>query len=132
MRIALDTNVLLAAFATRGLCEALLETCLAGHEIVTSDHILGEMRRHLSGKLGLAERRADEIVAFLRDHAERVVPAPVARAVLGDAEDLPVLGTAVAGRCDMLVTGDAELIALGRFEGIPIVTPRDCYERLAG
>lgn len=132
MRIALDTNVLLAAFATRGLCEALLETCLAGHEIVTSDHILGELRRHLSGKLGLPERRADEIVAFLRDHAERVVPAAVPRAVLGDAEDLPVLGTAVAGRCDMLVTGDAELLSLGRFEGVPIVTPRDCYERLAG
>ena len=41
MRIALDTNVLLAAFATRGLCEAQLETCLAGHDLVALAHFQG-------------------------------------------------------------------------------------------
>ena len=130
MRIVLDTNVLLAAFATHGLCEALLEACLASHELVTSDHILKELGRHLTGKFKMPARRANELVAFVLEYAERVVPSKVARAVVSDADDLPVLGTAVAGRCDLLVTGDAELVALGSFEGIPIVTPRDCYERL--
>ena len=130
MRIVLDTNVLLAAFATRGLCEALLEACLVGHELVTSDHILKELRRHLRGKFRMPARRADELVAFVLEHAERVVPAEVSVPGLRDVDDLPVLGTAVAGYCDLLVTGDAELVALGRFEGIPIVTPRNCYERL--
>ena len=132
MRIVLDTNVLLAAFATRGLGEALLEACLDGHEIVTSQHILGELRRHLTGKFKVPPDRADEIVAFVLDHAERVEPAEVARDVVSDVDDLPVLGTAVAGRCDLLVTGDAELLALRRFEGIPVVTPRECHERLPG
>lgn len=130
MRIVLDTNVLLAAFATRGLCEALLEACLVSHELVTSDHILKELRRHLTGKFKMPARQANQLVAFLVEHAERVHPADVARTVVSDADDLPVLGTAVAGRCDLLVTGDAQLLALGSFEGIPIVTPRDCYDRL--
>ena len=65
MRFTLDTNVLLAAFATHGLCEALLETCLVGHEIVTSDHILAELRRHLIGKFRMPVRRAEELVAFV-------------------------------------------------------------------
>jgi putative PIN family toxin of toxin-antitoxin system len=131
LRILLDTNVLLAAFATHGLCEALFEACLDGHELVTSDHILGELGRHLTGKFKMPARRASDLVAFVLEHAERVVPSKVERTVVSDADDLPALGTAVAGRCDLLVTGDAELLALRRFEGIPIVTPRDCYERLA-
>jgi putative PIN family toxin of toxin-antitoxin system len=130
LRIVLDTNVLLAAFATHGLCEALFGACLVGHELVTSEHILDELQRNLRRKFRIPARRASELVAFVREHAEMVVPAAPAVLVSADADDLPVLGTAVAGRCDLLVTGDAELVALGSIEGIPIVTPRDCYERL--
>jgi putative PIN family toxin of toxin-antitoxin system len=130
LRIVLDTNVLLAALATRGLCEAMLEACLVGHELVTSEHLLDELQRNLTRKFRVPARSASELVAFVREHAEDVVPAAPPASVSADAEDLPVLGTAVAGRCDLLVTGDAELVALGSIEGIPIVTPRDCYERL--
>lgn len=131
MRIVLDTNVLLAAFGARGLCEALLSACLEGHDLVTSGHILGELRRHLAGKFRLPARRADEVVAFVRDHAEVVEPAPVPADACADPDDLPVLGTAVAGRAEVLVTGDGELPALGSHAGVAIVTPRECYRRLA-
>ena len=124
MRIVLDRNVLLAAFGARGLCEALLSACLEGHDLVTSEHILGELRRHLVGKFRLPARRADEVVAFLRDHAELVEPAPVPADACPDPDDLPVLGTALAGRAELLVTGDGELLALGSHAGIAIVTPR--------
>lgn len=130
MRVVLDTNVLLAAFATRGLCEALYAVCLAHHEIVVSAHILRELRRHLTGKLRMAARPADAIVAFVREHAEVVAPAEVAATACRDRDDLPVLGTAVAARADALVTGDRDLLALERHAGIPILTPRECHERL--
>lgn len=130
MRIVFDTNVLLAAFATHGLCEALFEVCLVGHELVTSEHILDEFQRNLTGKFRIPARRASDLVAFVRVRAEEVVPAVSAASVPAEAEDLPLLGTAVAGRCDLLVTGDAGLVALGSIEGIPIVTPRDCCESL--
>ena len=132
MRVVLDTNVLLAAFATRGLCEALYAACLAHHEIVVSAHILAELRRHLTGKLRLPPRAADAIVAFVREHAEVVAPAQVAATACRDRDDLPVLGTAVAARADLLVTGDRDLLELKRHAGIPILTPRACHERLRG
>jgi uncharacterized protein len=132
LRIALDTNVLLAAFATHGLCESLFATCLLSHELVTSGHILSELQRNLVDKIRMPARRAAEIVSFVREHAQEVVPADLPASVVADAEDLPVLGTAVAGRCDVLVTGDKDLVALGQIEGVPIVTPRQCYERLVG
>jgi predicted nucleic acid-binding protein len=47
-----------------------------------------------------------------------------------DPADAPVLGTAVSGRADLLVTGDADLLVLKRYRGIAIVSPRQCYERM--
>ena len=37
MKILLDTNVLIAAFITRGLFNELLEHCLRRHQIIISD-----------------------------------------------------------------------------------------------
>ncbi len=47
MRVVLDTNVLVAAFAARGLCEALVAVCLQSHEVVLSEHILAELNKNL-------------------------------------------------------------------------------------
>jgi len=132
VRIVLDTNVLVAAFGTRGLCEALVAACLESHDLVTSDHILAELRKHLVKAFRLTGQRADEIAALVREHAEVVSPTSVPRAACRDRSDLPVLGTAVAGKADLLVTGDKDLLELKRFEGVPIVTPRECYVRLVG
>jgi putative PIN family toxin of toxin-antitoxin system len=131
VRIVLDTNVLLAAFATRGLCEAVFSVCLEGHDLVTSEHILGELGRHLAGKLKLPAKRAKEIVAFVREHAEVVEPAEVAPGTCRDPDDLPVLGTALSGRAELLVTGDAEVLAVGRIGGADVVSPRECHRRLS-
>jgi uncharacterized protein len=130
VRLVLDANVLLAGFGTRGLCEALVTVCLRSHELILSQHLLGETRRHLIDKFKMPAVRADEIVAFLREHADIVKPALVTSAACRDKDDLAVLGTAVAGRADLLVTGDQDLLVLKEHAGIPIVTPRACYERL--
>ena len=50
MRVVLDTNVLPAAFGTRGLCEAVFQVCLERHEIILSGHILNEVRTNLTTK----------------------------------------------------------------------------------
>jgi len=132
VRIVLDTNVLLAAFGTRGLCEALVTACLESHDLVTSDHILAELREHLVKAFRLTGHRADEVAALVREHADVVSPSSVPPAACRDPSDLPVLGTAVAGNAHLLVTGDKDLLDLKRFEGVPIVTPRECYGRLVG
>jgi predicted nucleic acid-binding protein len=66
-----------------------------------------------------------EIVAFVREQSEVVAPE-----ACRDPHDLPVLGTASAGRADLLVTGDSDLLCIARFETVEIVAPRACYERL--
>ena len=45
MKIVLDANVVVAAFAARGLCESVFQFCLDSHEILISDPLLDEVRR---------------------------------------------------------------------------------------
>jgi putative PIN family toxin of toxin-antitoxin system len=124
MRVVLDANVLVAAFAARGLCESILEVCLSDHELVLSEHLLAEVHRNLVGKLRVPAAVTRDIIDLLRRHARLVEPADVAVSACRDADDLPVLGVAVAAEADCIVTGDKDLLVLGQFRGVPVCSPR--------
>jgi putative PIN family toxin of toxin-antitoxin system len=128
VRVVLDTNVLLAGVATHGLCEGLLAICLKDHSIVLSEHILDEFAKNYAKKFKASTQLTERIVATMRKFSELVIPAGVSPDACDDASDLPVLGTAVAGNVDCLVTGDRGLLALKEYRGIPIVSPRELYD----
>ena len=125
MRIVLDANVVVAAFAARGLCESILELCLDSHEIILSEHLLSEIHKNLLKKVKLPKKGADQIVALLRENAMIVKPTPLPANSCRDPDDVKVLGTAVAAQADVILTGDKDLLALKRFRSIPILTPRN-------
>jgi putative PIN family toxin of toxin-antitoxin system len=124
MRLVLDANVLIAAFVARGVCAELLEHCVREHEPVTSAAILEEVRRSLVDKIKVTTTQADQSVRLLRTRLEVVEPVALRAQVCRDPDDDVVLGTAVAGRCDAIVTGDKDLLDLVRYRDIPIVSPR--------
>jgi putative PIN family toxin of toxin-antitoxin system len=130
VRVVLDTNVLLAAFFTRGLCEALLEACLEADPctIVLSEHILDEFVRHAEGKFRAPQRDVAGAVGLLRGQSEIVTPSPLPPDSCRDRSDLPILGTAIAGNATVLVTGDADLLILRHIRSIPIISPRSFYD----
>ncbi len=130
MRVVLDTNVLLAGLATHGLCEQLVMLTFRDHVVVLSEHILGEVAKHYVGKFKATEEQAAHVVAVLRSQGEIVEPTTVPTEACADTDDLPVLGTAVAGKAECLVTGDQELLELGSYEGIPVLSPRAFYDRV--
>ena len=57
-------------------------------------------------------------------------PAVIGPVILADPDDDIVLATAVAGGADAIVSGDAHLLGIGEFRGIPIVTPAAAASRL--
>ena len=132
MRVVLDTNVLLSGMAVRGLCEALLDLLFdsPSHKVVLSEHILTEFRRQYREKFGMTAEETDLAESFLRANCELAVPNDVPPDACRDPDDLPILGTLVAGEADCLATGDADLLALGRYEGSCILSPRQCYDIL--
>lgn len=123
MRVVLDTNVLIAAFLSRGLCHELLEHLTREHDLYTSEAILGEFRDRLTVKLGAPADLVEEAVALLLSRMERIEPAPVEGSLCDDPDDAAILGTALAASAACLVTGDKALLKLERVQGVEIVAP---------
>ena len=128
MKLVLDTNVLIAALISRGVCADLLEHCVLHHEMVSSDFITNELRRHLVGKFKYDAVAADEAVALLLSQMEIVTPKALPQPVCRDGDDDFILATAIAGQAECIVTGDKDLLVLQQYEGIEIVSPSDFAE----
>jgi putative PIN family toxin of toxin-antitoxin system len=132
LRVSLDTNVLVSAFATRGICEDVLNVVLAEHQLVLDEAVLGELRRILDKKMRMPRDVADEAVALLRREAV-VVPSAAALALqLRDPDDVAVLSEAVEGLADVLVTGDRDFLDVADTLPLPGVAPRGFWDKLHG
>ena len=129
MRILFDTNVLFAAFAVRGFCEELIEETVDLCAIVWSTPLHNELVRALRRKRLLSPAAAEAIAAF-SDLCQMVNPVTFPKRVCRDPDDDLVLATAIAGRADLIVTGDNDLLVLKRFGGIRILSPRQVLEIL--
>lgn len=130
MRVFLDANVLVSAFASRGLCADLLEVVLLEHELVLGRNVVREVSKALRGKLKLPAPRASEIVEFLSGEAVQVIGESEPSDARVDADDAIVLGEAIAAQADIFVTGDAAILKLGAIGPLEILAPRQFWERL--
>ena len=131
MRVFLDTNVLVSAFATRGLSADVFRLVLAEHELIVGQIVLDELSRVLRKKIGLPESAVGEALTTVEEH--RVVPTAEADpgVEVADSPDARVLATALAARADVLVTGDRDLLSVNdRVEELRILDPRGFWEEL--
>jgi putative PIN family toxin of toxin-antitoxin system len=128
VRVFLDTNVLVSAFATRGLCADVLRLILARHDLITGEVVIVELRRVLRDRIRAPAPTIAAIDQFLREQV--VVPKPPQPHPLPirDADDRWVLASAVAGNADVLVTGDSDLLEIALRAPLPIVDPRTFWE----
>jgi putative PIN family toxin of toxin-antitoxin system len=130
MRLVLDSNLIIAAFATRGLCHALFEYCLENHDVIICEEILGEVRAALLGKIKVPEEVVGQVDSYLRSSGELVRPAEIDVPDLTDLSDLPILGSAVSSGAAYLITGDGELLKLKKVGNTEIVSPRTFWEKM--
>jgi putative PIN family toxin of toxin-antitoxin system len=128
MRVILDSNVAIAAVASRGLCEAVMELCLEHHHLILCDGILDEVGEKLKLKLKVSPPIIAEYLRVLRHHAEMLEPEMVAKTICRDPNDLMILGLVVPGNADAIVTGDKDLLVIKSYKGARIMTPRGFWE----
>ena len=130
MRVFLDTNVLVSAFAARGLCAEVVELVLLDHDLILGRNVLRELDKALREKVKLPDTRSVEITEFLSGEAIQVVDKAEPAEVNVDAADALVLGEALAGQAETFVTGDAALLQLAAVGALKIVSPRQFWEIL--
>jgi putative PIN family toxin of toxin-antitoxin system len=132
VRIALDSSVLIAAHISRaGVCSELLEDVLLHHELVTSEFILEELTRKLREKFKFPLGEAKQVAVFLRRVGTVVVPTDLPQDACRDPADIPVLGTAVAAECSLLISVDRDLLDMQIIRDIPIIRPGEYWQRTA-
>lgn len=125
MRVVLDTNVLIAAFISRGACAQLFEAIVTTHEAVSSEGLLQEFHNKLTTKFRFSQSDADEALALLKLKAQLVTPVALQQPVCRDPDDDLVLATAATGDAQCIITGDKDLLILKQFQGIDIIRPAD-------
>ncbi len=128
MRVILDTNVILAAFAGRGLAHALFELCLEKHEFIMSGHILSEVQRNLQKKLKMPKDKILMITEYLQEFCTFSNYKKIGKEACRDMEDVKILGLSEVAKPDYIITGDKDLLVLKRFRSVPIITPREFWE----
>jgi uncharacterized protein len=129
VRLILDTNVVVSGVLWRGVPYRLLTAAEAhGQRLLTGHWVIDELRRVLT-KPGLrrlairSERDIDGIVTAYRNACEWVPSPEFVPRVVRDPDDDHVVALALAGRADLLVSGDSDLLALRQHRGVPIVNP---------
>lgn len=139
MRIVLDTNVVLSALLWRGTPYQLLDAIRSHGEarFFTSPALLDELadvltRPSATKRLAIIGKTAREVLADYIEAVEVVEPEHVPRVVPDDADDDQVIAAAIAAGADWIVSGDADLLSMGIYQDIPIITVAHAARQIAG
>jgi uncharacterized protein len=131
MKAVFDTNVLIAAFLTEGICAKLLTRAhRRDFDLILCDGILQEFKRVLKKKFSVSPHETSEALIILSAAAQDILEetdsiAPTCR----DSDDDLILACAKDAVADYVVTGDEDLLVLKNYEGIGILNPRG-FEKL--
>lgn len=128
MKVVLDTNTIVSGIGWDGPPRRVLLTLRDGrHSLVISPDLLVELTRVLSyPKLRpvAAHPLLQIVLEWLHRPEHIVIPKERITVIRADPQDNMVLEAAVAGKVDAIVSGDRDLLAVGEFQNIPIVTAR--------
>jgi uncharacterized protein len=135
MRVLLDTNVWISGLLWGGMPNRVVRLARSGQiTAIVSMEILNELRNTLSypklqAQLSRLGETAETLLRSIEEVSEVVMAETIVVPELRDPKDAIVLAAALAGTAEVIVTGDQDLLVLGRFEGVEILTPADFLGR---
>jgi putative PIN family toxin of toxin-antitoxin system len=136
MRAVVDVNILVRALIKPNGTVGPVLRCLrdGAFTLLYSESILDELldvlsRPRIPSKYGLTDDDIETVLLLLLIRGE---PVATSRRVTScrDPLDNKFLEVAVAGKADVIVSGDEDVLVLSPFEGIPIVGPATFRARL--
>ena len=135
MGVVFDTNILVSAALLATSKPSLAVRWAAANDLIlasvaTLSELVSTMERSKFDRYASRASRR-EFVAFVHANVQFV---SIRRSVQAcrDPNDDKFLDVAVNGGADVLITGDADLLALNPYEGIPILTAADYLAKIGG
>ncbi len=131
LKVTADTNIYISALNFGGKPLQLLEAARSGQiELAISNAIITEMSRILHHKFYWKREDIADAVEQILEFAKYVHPDERIDVVTTDPDDNRVLECAVKAGSDAIVSGDTDLLMLGSFRGMDVVSPSDFVTRL--
>lgn len=125
MTVVIDSGVWISAFQFGGTPLAALERAFLSDTIAYCDQILAEIQIVLTRKFAWD---SIDIRALLADFLIQGTEIEVLHTLHGisrDPKDDMVFECAVIAKANRIVSGDRDLLVVGRYQGIHILTPRE-------
>ena len=124
MKAVFDTNVLVAAFVTEGVCAKLVGRARWKElNLVISPFILKEFENVLLKKFSASKEQMRTASKLISEAAQIVSHESMVSGICHDPDDDQILSCSLSAEADYLVTGDSDLLELKEFHGIRILTP---------
>ena len=99
--------------------------------VVTSEVLLRELARVLRGNMALSAAATEHVLSVVHSLCAVVAPREQVRVITRKDDDNRVLECAAAAGADAIISGDTrDLLPLGDFRGIRILSPRAALEQL--
>ena len=130
MRVLLDTNVIVSAVTTRGLCADVFRAVLSDHDLITCGKVLDEVQRILRAKFSVPAELVSEYIELIWHDTIMAEPAGRPAVSIKDRDDVEIVAAAIAADVHILVTGDAELQRIKVVQGVRVLSPRAFWEEL--
>ncbi len=140
LRVVLDTNVFVSSLLVKEGIPARILDAWRKREylLIISPTLIAEIKATLAyprirRKYAITDEDIDQLITLL-EHDALLVPGDVesvAGSIPDDPADEAVLACALDGQADLIVSGDHHLLDLGDWRGIPILTSREFFDRLA-
>jgi uncharacterized protein len=131
MRLVLDVNVWISGLLWQGVPRQIIDLARSkAVNIFVSEPILSELeevlvRAKFQSKMRSLGITSENLINLVRQIAEVCVPISVDVPNLRDPDDAVILGTSIAAKAMLVVSGDLDLLVLEEFAGIPILNPTD-------
>lgn len=128
LRFVFDTNVVISATLIRtSVSRQAFDIACEHGKLLVSLPIVEELQETLRRTKFDKYIREDERIIFLAALVRDAVFVEPTETILDcrDPKDNRFLEAAIAGNASCLVSGDADLLVLHPYRGIPVLTPRD-------
>jgi predicted nucleic acid-binding protein len=84
----------------------------------------------LRAQFGADQDLIDDFIWLMRQDTVLARPGQLPSVEIQDQDDLPILSAAISAEADVFVTGDKEILDIGRIEKLAILSPRQFWEKL--
>jgi putative PIN family toxin of toxin-antitoxin system len=130
LRVVLDSTILVSAFLTPGgAADAVLQlgieeafSCCLADDII-AETVQRLLTPRLQQRYAYTADEVDTFKATLRGAFLIISDLPPLTGIVRDPNDDMILACAVAASASHVVTRDDDLLSLGTYEGVTIVTP---------